>query len=89
MLRVHVTPRTAHKRIEIAPFINGSRFAMYSSSATSGLTNTMTTIIPYILQLYNGDTVEMYAKLIDNNNSIEVTLGDVMLYALDYEGKYR
>ena len=89
MLRVHVAPRTAHNRIEIAPFINGSRFAIYCSSATSGLSYTMTTIIPYILPLYNGDTVEMYAKLIDNNNSIEVTLGDVMMYALDYEGKYR
>ena len=89
MLRAHVSPRTAHNRIEIAPFINGSRFAMYCSSATSGLSYATTTIIPYILPLYNGDTVEMYAKLIDNNNSVEVTLGDVMMYALDYEGKYR
>lgn len=89
MLRVHVAPRTAHKRIEIAPFINGSRFAMYCSSATSGLSYTTTTIMPYILPLYTGDTVEMYAKLIDNNNSVEITLGNVMMYALDYEGKYR
>ena len=89
MLRAHVAPRTAHNRIEIVPFINGSRFAMYASSATSGLAYTTTTIMPYILQLYTGDTVEMYAKLIDNNNSVEVTLGDVMMYALDYEGKYR
>lgn len=89
MLRAHVAPRTAHNRIEIVPFINGSRFAMYASSATSGLSYTMTTIMPYILPLYTGDTVEMYAKLIDNNNSVEITLGDVMMYALDYEGKYR
>lgn len=88
MLRVHVAPRTAHNRIEIVPFINGSRFAMYASSATSGLSYTTTTIIPYILPLYTGDTVEIYAKLIDNNNSVEVNLGDVMMYALDYEGKY-
>lgn len=89
MLRVHVCPRTAHERVEIAPFINGSRLAMYCSGATSGLVYNMTTIIPYILPLYTGDTVEIYAKLIDNKNTIEVTIGDVMMYALDYEGKYR
>lgn len=88
MLRAHVAPRTANNRVEIAPFINGSRLAMYCRSVTAGVSYTVTTIIPYILKLSAGDTVEIYAKLIDNANSIEVTLGDVMMYALDYEGKF-
>lgn len=89
MLRTHVAPRSANLRAEIAPFIDGTRLAMYCSGMEAALAYTSTKIIPMILKLESGTTVEFYGKEIDGSNSIEVTLGDVMMYALDYEDKYK
>ena len=85
--RLHVNSPTGNKRVEVALFKNGDRYSAYASGYTTPVNYTMTYLNNYILYLSEGDTIDFRIAPIDGN-SVNVQMGDILIYALDYDDKY-
>lgn len=75
---------TANKRVEVALFKNGSRYAAYSASYTTPVNYTLGQLNNYILYLSEGDTIDFRITPIDGY-SVNVNMVDILIYALDYD----
>lgn len=82
--RLHVNSPTGNKRVEVALFKNGDRYAAYASGYTTTVNYTMTYLNNYILYLSEGDTIDFRIAPIDGY-SVNVNMGDILIYALDYD----
>lgn len=88
MIRVSFRPHSADGRAEFALYKNDYRMAMYASAMWSPRADTRTRIVPIIFPLNAGDKIQFKGKMIDADVGY-MTINDIMMYALDYEGKYR
>nr|DAE42426.1 MAG TPA: YadA-like protein [Caudoviricetes sp.] len=86
--RVAFRPKTAGGRAEFAIHINGTRLAMYASSMWSPKVDTRVRLVPFILQLKEGDKITFQGQMTDNVIGY-IAINDITAYALDYEGKYK
>lgn len=82
--RLGINSPTANKRVEVALFKNGSRYAAYSASYSTPVDYTLCQLNNYILYLSEGDTIDFRIAPIDGF-SVNVTMVDVLIYALDYD----
>ena len=85
--RLAINSPTANKRVEVALFKNGSRYAAYSASYTTPVNYTLGRLNNYILYLSEGDTIDFRIAPIDGY-SVNVNMVDILIYALDYDDKY-
>lgn len=85
--RLAINSPTANKRVEVALFKNGSRYAAYSASYTTPVNYTLGQLNNYILYLSEGDTIDFRITPIDGY-SVNVKMVDILIYALDYDDKY-
>lgn len=88
MVRVTFRPYSAGGRAEFAFYKNNSRTPSYASTMWSPKADSRTRIVPIIFPLNAGDKIQFKGKMIDANVGY-MTINDIMVYALDYEGKYR
>ena len=86
--RVAFRPYSAGGRAEFAIHINDKRIAMYASSMWCPKADTRVRLVPFILPLSSGDSISFQGQMTDANVGY-ITINDIMMYALDYEGKYR
>lgn len=82
--RLHVNSPTGNKRVEVALFKNGDRYAAYASVYITPVNYTMTYLNNYILYLSEGDTIDFRIAPVDGY-SVNVKMGDILIYALDYD----
>lgn len=82
--RLAINSPTANKRVEVALFKNGSRYAAYSASYTTPVNYTLGQLNNYILYLSEGDTIDFRIAPIDGY-SVNVNMVDILIYALDYD----
>lgn len=85
--RLAINSPTANKRVEVALFKNGSRYAAYSASYATPVDYTLSQLNNYILYLSEGDTIDFRITPIDGC-SVNVNMVDILIYALDYDDKY-
>lgn len=88
MARVAFRPYSAGGRAEFAIHINGNRLAMYASSMWSPKADTRVRIVPFIIPLKDGDLITFQGQMTDANVGY-MQIFDIVMYALDYEGKYK
>ena len=86
--RVSFRPYSAGGRAEFAIHINDTRIAMYASSMWCPKADTRVRLVPFILPLNAGDSISFQGQMTDANVGY-IRINDIMMYALDYEGKYR
>lgn len=86
--RVSFRPKSAGGRAEFALHKNDERIAMYASSMWCPKTDTRVRLVPFILQLSAGDSISFQGQMTDADVGY-IRIYDIMMYALDYEGKYR
>ena len=86
-LRLGINAPTVNKRVEFVPFINGSRFAGYSTSYTTPANYTLTNWNNYILSLNEGDEVEFKAAPVESV-AVNVNIIDIFIHAFDWDGKF-
>lgn len=82
--RLAINSPTANKRVEVALFKNGSRYAAYSASYATPVDYTLGQLNNYILYLSEGDTIDFRITPIDSY-SVNVNMVDILIYALDYD----
>lgn len=82
--RLAINSPTANKRVEVALFKNGSRYAAYSASYATPVDYTLGQLNNYILYLSEGDTIDFRIASIDSY-SVNVNMADILIYALDYD----
>lgn len=82
--RLAINSPTANKRVEVALFKNGSRYAVYSASYATPVDYTLGQLNNYILYLSEGDTIDFRIAPIDGY-SVNVNMVDILIYALDYD----
>lgn len=82
--RLAINSPTANKRVEVALFKNGSRYAAYSASYATPVDYTLGQLNNYILYLSEGDTIDFRIASIDSY-SVNVNMVDILIYALDYD----
>ena len=82
--RLAINSPTANKRVEVALFKNGSRYAAYSASYATPVDYTLGQLNNYILYLSEGDTIDFRITPIDGY-SVNVNMVDILIYALDYD----
>ena len=85
--RLAINSPTANKRVEVALFKNGSRYAAYSASYATPVDYMLGQLNNYILYLSEGDTIDFRITPIDGY-SVNVNMVDILIYALDYDDKY-
>ena len=61
---------------------------MYASSMWCPKADTRIRLVPFILPLSDGDSISFQGQMTDNDVGY-MQIFDIMMYALDYEGKYR
>lgn len=88
MARVAFRPYSAGGRAEFVIHINDERIAMYASSMWCPKADTRIRLVPFILPLSDGDSISFQGQMTDANVGY-IRIYDIMMYALDYEGKYR
>lgn len=88
MARVSFRPYSAGGRAEFAIHKNDTRIAMYASSMWSPKADNRVRLVPFILPLSAGDSISFQGQMTDANVGY-IKINDIMMYALDYEGKYR
>lgn len=88
MARVSFRPYSAGGRAEFAIHKNNTRIPMYASSMWSPKNDARVRLVPFILQLSAGDSISFQGQMTDANVGY-IRINDIMMYALDYEGKYR
>lgn len=86
--RVAFRPYSAGERAEFALHKNDERIAMYASSMWSPKADTRVRLVPFILPLSAGDSISFQGQMTDASVGY-MHIFDIMMYALDYEGKYR
>lgn len=86
--RVAFRPYSAGGRAEFALHKNDERVAMYASSMWCPKADTRIRLVPFILPLSDGNLISFQGQMMDNNVGY-MQIFDIMMYALDYEGKYR
>lgn len=86
--RVSFRPYSAGGRAEFAIHINDERIAMYASSMWCPKADNRIRLVPFILPLNAGDSISFQGQMTDANVGY-IRINDIMMYALDYEGKYR
>lgn len=88
MARVSFRPYSAGGRAEFALHKNDTRISMYASSMWSPKADTRVRIVPFILPLSAGDSITFQGQMTDADVGY-ISIFDIMIYALDYEGKYK
>lgn len=88
MARVSFRSYSAGVRAEFAIHINDKRIAMYASSMWCPKADNIVRLVPFILPLSAGDSISFQGQMADANVGY-IKINDIMMYALDYEGKYR
>lgn len=86
--RVAFRPYSAGGRAEFAIYINDKRIASYASSMWCPKADTRVRLVPFMLQLSAGNSISFQGQMTDANVGY-IKINDIMMYALDYEGKYR
>lgn len=86
--RVAFRPSSAGGRAEFALHLNDTRVAMYASSMWCPRTDTRIRLVPFILPLSAGDSISFQGQMTDADVGY-MQIFDIMMYALDYEGKYK
>ena len=86
--RVGFRPYSAGGRAEFALHKNDTRIAMYASSMWCPKADTRIRLVPFILSLSAGDSISFQGQMTDANVGY-MSIMDIMMYALDYEGKYK
>lgn len=86
--RVAFRPYSAGGRAEFALHKNDERIAMYASSMWCPKADTRVRLVPFILPLSAGDSISFQGQMTDADVGY-MKIFDIMMYALDYEGKYR
>ena len=87
-LRIHVNSLVANKRVELAPFVNDTRIAALASSYNTAGDFTLTQVAALPLWLNANDTVDFRIAPIEAA-SVSLQLGDVLVYAIDWEDKFK
>ena len=87
-LRIHINSLTANKRVELAPFVNGERNAALASSYNTAGNFTLTKIATLPIWLSANDTIDFRIAPIEAAE-VSVGLGDVLVYAIDWDGKFK
>lgn len=85
-LRINVNSLVAYKRVELAPFINGTRNAALASTYNTAGDFALFKVVALPLWLNANDTVEFRIAPIDAA-AVSLALGDVLIYAIDWEDK--
>lgn len=88
MISVSFRPYSAGGRAEFALYKNDYRMPMYTSTMWSPKADTRTRIVPIIFPLNAGDKIQFKGKMIDADVGY-MMINNIMMYALDYEGKYK
>ena len=83
-VRFEINSITGGKRVEIVPFINGTRLASKSTSHNTTGDYTITKLIEYTLRLSIGDTVCFKIAPIDSY-AVQVGIADCMVECIDYQ----
>ena len=86
--RVGFRPYSAGGRAEFALHKNDTRIAMYASSMWCPKADTRIRLVPFILSLSAGDSISFQGQMTDADVGYMLIM-DIMMYALDYEGKYK
>lgn len=86
--RVGFRPYSAGGRAEFALHKNDERITMYASSMWCPKADTRIRLVPFILPLSVGDSISFQGQMTDANVGY-MSIFDIMMYALDYEGKYK
>lgn len=80
---------TQYKRVEIAPFINDVRIPRYSITRAAGNSKcTLFDLVNYTLDIKANDVLRIKMAPVDAT-AVNVTPNDIVITALDYEGKYK
>lgn len=80
---------TQYKRVEIVPFINDVRIPRYSITRPAGYNNnTLTDLVNYTITVAAKDILRIKMAPVDGT-AVNVTPQDILITALDYEGKYK
>ena len=87
-LRIHVNSLVANKRVELAPFVNGTRNAALASSYNTAGDFTLTQVAALPLWLSANDTVDFRIAPIEAA-TVSLQLGDALVYAIDWEDKFK
>jgi hypothetical protein len=85
-LRLGINSGTANKRVEVATYINNSRSAMNTSNYCTNGNYTSTFMTTILLDLTANDTVDFRIAPVDRI-SVNVTMMDIQVFALDWDGK--
>ena len=85
-VRLIVNSGTANKRVELVPFVNGSRQAGHSSTHNTGGDFSKFFMITLVMDLSAGNTVDFRIAPIDGV-AVTVTMADINVFALDWDGK--
>lgn len=83
-VRFGINSITGGKRVEIVPFINGTRVASKSTSHNTTGDYTITKLIEYTLRLSIGDTVCFKIAPIDSY-AVQVNIADCEIECIDYQ----
>ena len=86
-VRFGINSITGGKRVEIVPFINGTRLAAKSTSHNTTGNYNILKLIEYTLRLSIGDTVCFKIAPIDSY-AVTVQIGDCLIECIDYQRKY-
>lgn len=87
-LRIGVNSLTANKRVELYPFVNGTRNAALSSSHNTAGNFTLIKIVTVPMLLNANDTVDFRISPVETVNC-RLQILDALIYALDWEGKFQ
>lgn len=85
-VRLIVNSGTANKRVELAPFVNGSRQAGHSSTYNTGGDFNKFFMTTLLMDLSAGNTVDFRIAPIERV-AVTVTMADINVFALDWDGK--
>lgn len=85
-IRVGVNSGTANKRVELAPYVNGSRLASHSATYSTPGNIYRVFMTTLILELSEGNTVDFRIAPVESM-AVNVQIYDVSVFALDWDGK--
>lgn len=85
-IRVGVNSGTANKRVEFAPYVNGSRLASHVATYSTPGNFYRVFMSTLILELSEGNTVDFRITPVESV-AVNVQIYDVSVFALDWDGK--
>ena len=85
-IRVGVNSGTANKRVEFAPYVNGSRLASHCATYSTPGNIYRVFMTTLILELSEGNTVDFRIAPVESM-AVNVQIYDISVFALDWDGK--